>query len=175
MEEYKSKLTPKGRRWEQKANLERLTEWASKGLTLSDIAKNMGIKRCTLSEWRDKSPLILEALELGMEATDEVIEGALFKKAQGFQYPEITETFDKDGNLIDRKVVTKTALPDSRALVFWLKNRRPEKWNMENKVPEVKITADDGFFKALNNTAEEDWKDIEDIKEKEAEGENGED
>lgn len=152
-----NKLSAKARRWESPKNLEKLTEWASKGLTLKDIAEKIGISRTTLGKWRSNSPLITEAIEQGFEGADDVIEGALFRKAHGFEYPEITEIYDRDGELVERKMTTKIALPDSRAMIFWLKNRRGEDWNKENAPVDIQIKADDGFFKALTSTAKSDW------------------
>ena len=39
-----------------------LAGWARKGLSDEQIAKNMGIRRSTLNEWRKKFPVISDAL-----------------------------------------------------------------------------------------------------------------
>ena len=36
--------------------------------------------------------------------------------------------------IIHTKTVTKTALPDVTAQIFWLKNRRPDKWREKQDV-----------------------------------------
>jgi hypothetical protein len=61
-------------------------------------------------------------------------EDALLKRAIGFIQEEIysEDIIDKDSgkitNLAKRKIVRKTIPPDVRALLFWLKNRRPARW-----------------------------------------------
>ena len=34
-----------------------------------------------------------------------------------------------------RRSVTKEVVPDVRALLFWLKNRRPDKWRDKPEIP----------------------------------------
>ena len=64
----------------------------------------------------------------------DAVEKALLKRALGFTQKEIQteELFDKEsGELLStgrRRVVSKEVLPDVRALLFWLKNRRPARW-----------------------------------------------
>lgn len=69
------------------------------------------------------------------------VENALLKRALGYQYEEtITEIeevptgkLDSNGKPIMKQVkhikkITKTALPDTTAQIFWLKNRRADRW-----------------------------------------------
>lgn len=64
----------------------------------------------------------------------DAVEKALLKRALGFTQREIQteEIFDKEsGELLStgkRRIVAKEVLPDVRALLFWLKNRRPSRW-----------------------------------------------
>lgn len=64
----------------------------------------------------------------------DAVEKALLKRALGFTHREVQteELYDKEsGELLStgkRKVVSKEVLPDVRALLFWLKNRRPNRW-----------------------------------------------
>lgn len=71
----------------------------------------------------------------------------MLKRARGFTYEETTvdveqiptSKLDEDGNPIVReirhvKTVTKTALPDVTAQIFWLKNRRPDKWREKQDI-----------------------------------------
>ena len=51
------------------------------------------------------------------------VENALLTRALGYTYVEVIEDF---GTVSKR--VTKTVLPDTTAQIFWLKNRRPDKW-----------------------------------------------
>lgn len=100
-----------------------LEAWARNGLTDEQIAKNMGISCSTLYDWKNKYSDISESLKRGKEVVDVLVENALFKRALGYEYKEVTK---EDG--VTTKVVTKHMAPDTTAQIFWLKNRRPDLW-----------------------------------------------
>lgn len=117
----------KYQRWLEPDGLLLLEGWARDGLTDEQIAHNMGITAKTLYVWKSAYGEICEALKKGKEIVDIQVENALLKRALGYEYmEERVEISEKDG----RKVIqtTKTALPDTTALIFWLKNRRPDAW-----------------------------------------------
>lgn len=78
-----------------------IESWARAGLVEEQIAKNMGVSRTSLSNWKNQYPEILEALKKGKSVVDFEIENALFEKALS---------------------------GDIRAIIFWLKNRKPKEW-----------------------------------------------
>lgn len=51
-----------------------LEAWATNGLTDEQIAKNMGIRRETLIEWKKKYPNISNTLKRGKEIVDIQVE-----------------------------------------------------------------------------------------------------
>ena len=112
---YEYWLTPEG--------LLQLEGWARDGLTNEQIAHNMGISRKTLQEWIKKYGDIGDTLKRSKEVVDLQVENALLKRALGYRYDEITIE-----NGIETKRVTKEVIPDTTAQIFWLKNRRPDKW-----------------------------------------------
>lgn len=112
---YEYWLTPEG--------LLQLEGWAREGLTDEQIAHNMGICRDTLIQWKKKYSDISDTLKKGKEVVDLQVENALLKRALGYRYDEITME-----NGIETKRVTKEVVPDITAQIFWLKNRRPDKW-----------------------------------------------
>lgn len=83
----------------------------------------------------------------------DAIERALLKRALGFRQQEVhtEEMIDKNsGEVLEtarRRSVTKEVVPDVRALLFWLKNRRPERWRerreTEEKSPEFDFDSTD--------------------------------
>lgn len=112
---YDEWLTPDG--------LLLLEGWARDGLTLEQIAHNMGIGLSTLCKWKNDREEIREALKKGKEVVDYEVENALYKAAM-------------EGN--------------TTAQIFWLKNRRPDRWRekhelaTDNKVSFVFDEADMG-------------------------------
>lgn len=117
----------KYQRWLEPDGLLLLEGWARDGLTDEQIAHNIGISRGTLYDWKKAYPDISNALKRGKDVVDIEVENALLKRALGYEYTEErVEISDKDG----RKVIqtTKHVAADTTAQIFWLKNRRPDKW-----------------------------------------------
>ena len=96
-------------KWEEPENLVKLEGWARDGLSMEQIAHNMGISKQTLYRWQDTSSYICDAIKKGKEVCDYMVENALFNSAMG-------------GNVV--------------AQIFWLKNRMPDRWQdkVEQKV-----------------------------------------
>ena len=87
--------------WLTEEGLLLIEGWARDGLTNEQIAHNIGISRETLNVWTKKYSDISDALKKSKDVVDRQVENALFKKAcEG----------------------------DTTAMIFWLKNRRPDDW-----------------------------------------------
>lgn len=120
-------------RWRSEEGLLLVAGWAQEGLSEEQIAKCMGISRSTLSEWKKRFPDIADNLKKSKQLADVKVENALFKRAVGYAYDEITYERKRDPTTgeykkIEVKRVTKEVQPDVAAQIFWLKNRRPERW-----------------------------------------------
>lgn len=106
--------------------------WSREGLSLEQIAHNMGICCTTLKEWRKRESPILMALKKGKEVVDFEVENALYKRAIGYTAEEKTEEYRVDSNgamtLVGKKVNYKHIPPDTTAQIYWLKCRKREKW-----------------------------------------------
>ena len=112
---YEYWLTPEG--------LLKIEGWARDGLTDEHIANSMGVNKATLYRWKEKYCDICNALKRGKEVVDRQVENALLKRALGYTYEEITY----EGG-VETKRVVKEVVPDTTAQIFWLKNRKPDKW-----------------------------------------------
>lgn len=133
--------------WLEKDKLILLEGWARDGLTDEQIAKNIGINRTTLYDWKKKETNIADALKKGKEIIDFEVENALLKRALGYEYEE--ETYE---NGILTKKVKKQVAPDTTAQIFWLKNRKKEQWR--EKVEVVKTDEDlQNINKNISNIA----------------------
>lgn len=124
----------KYQRWLEPDGLTLLEGWARDGLTDEQIAKKMGITAKTLYEWKNRYSEICEALKKGKEVVDYEVENALLQSA-------------RDGN--------------TTAQIFWLKNRRPDKWR--DKQLEVNSTGDQEALSSLYDALEEPDEDHETI------------
>ncbi len=131
--------------WLLEDGLIKLEGYARNGLTDEQIAKNMGINRRTLTDWKKKFAPISLALKRGKEVVDFQVENALLKRALGYSYIKETngrrlnkETGEYEFVLLE--TVTVEVPPDVTAQIFWLKNRIPERWrdkkelNLEGKI-----------------------------------------
>ena len=142
---YEYWLTPEG--------LLKLEGWARDGLTDEQIAQNIRISRETLYAWKKKYPDISDALKRGKEIVDRQVENALLKRALGYEYEEVKKKFE--GGIITEKTVTKKeVIPDVTAQIFWLKNRKPDKWRDK---PDYEDTSAldklDGILKEMRDNA----------------------
>lgn len=104
-----------------------LEGWARDGLTEEQIAKNMGVSVKTLYNWKNDNLPILQALKKGKEVIDFEVENALLKKALGYTVTLNKQKVTKNGDVIDIQEDVHVA-PDTTAQIFWLKNRKPDKW-----------------------------------------------
>lgn len=114
--------------WLEKDKLILLEGWARDGLSLEQIAKNIGIDESTIYKWKKEKVEIFEALKKGKEVADYEVENAVFKRATGYTYEEKTY---ENGNLV--KTVVKEVAPDTTAQIYWLKHRQREKWGEEKE------------------------------------------
>lgn len=119
--------------WLTLEGLLKLEGWARDGLTDEQIAGNIGISRSTLNQWKEKYPDISDTLKRGKEVVDLQVENALLKRALGYEYEEVSEKYES-GTLTEKKVTKKQVVPDTTAQIFWLKNRRPDKWKDKQDV-----------------------------------------
>jgi transposase-like protein len=117
--------------WLTEEGLLLIEGWARDGLSDEQIAQNMEISTSTFYEWKKKFSEFSEALKKGKEVIDRMVENSLLKAALGYEYEE--EVIDNKGN---KHTVRKYEKPNVTALIFWLKNRKPEQWRdkQEHKI-----------------------------------------
>lgn len=115
---------------EVKPRLVEIEAWKRDGLTDEQICKNLGISVDTFYRYKAKYSEFSEAIKKGKEVADIEVENALFKRAIGYTYKEVTkEVKDIDGKKSTFiKEVTKEMPGDVGAQIFWLKNRKSSKW-----------------------------------------------
>ena len=116
----------------------RIEGWARDGLTDAQIAANMGITAACLYNYQAKFVEIFDALKRGKAPVDIEVENALLKRAKGgFKVTEerIEKWKDAEGNEREHSVIIRREVPpDTTALIYWLKNRLPDKWRDKREV-----------------------------------------
>jgi hypothetical protein len=97
--------------------------WVRDGLTDNQICENLGIGKSLLYEWKNDYVEFAECFKRGREVADYLVENAMMKSALGYSYDEVTVELG-----VETKRVTKEVQPNITAQIFWLKNRRSDKW-----------------------------------------------
>jgi len=124
----------KSQKWMNENGLKRIKGWAFDGLNDEQIAGKMGISKSTFYEWQKKFPEFAEAICEGKEIPDRNVENALYKRACGFEYEEVTKEVDEINGKMITKRVKKYYPPDATSMIFYLKNRKPEEWRDKQQV-----------------------------------------
>jgi hypothetical protein len=119
---------------------------AQYGFTNKQLAPVFGVSIHTINDWMKLHPELREAAWAGKDEFDgERVENALLKRALGYEYTEVTKTRihlkGKDAEGKDIRVpaeristVVKELPPDPKSAMFWLVNRRRERWKLESTV-----------------------------------------
>lgn len=141
--------------WLEPEGLLKIEGWARDGLTDEQIAQNMGITAKTLYEWKKKYGEICESLKRGKEIIDRQVENALLKRALGYEYTETTREYIPElDEMKTTKKVTKQVAPDTTAQIFWLKNRKPDKWRDKQEYEDrTEIEKLDEILKGMHDNA----------------------
>lgn len=122
---YQKWRTPEGR--------EQLRAWAAAGLTDAQIAARCGVGRQTLYVWLRQYPDIADSLTAGRQTADEAVEGALYRRALGYNVTETRTERGEDGG-ITRTVEYQRHVPGAvAAQTYWLSRRCPERWGAGNQ------------------------------------------
>lgn len=132
--------------WISPPGLELIAGWRQCGCTIKEITKKMGVDQRTFRSWRKKYPELEENLVIGQEITNARIVGALFKRAMGFEYDEITKEL-VEGEMRVTKIVTKTVPPDTKAILSWLYNRASYLW----RAVQMPVDSTDDMIELIDN------------------------
>jgi hypothetical protein len=113
-----------------------LARWAAqKNLDLADVAHQIGIPVALLRQWLRDHPELSAAVTEGHRTADAKVIEALYKRATGYDYENSERLVTKHkvkGQTTETQTARKTQHhlpPDTRAILFWLKNRRPDQWS----------------------------------------------
>lgn len=104
-----------------------LSDWARNGLPVADMCRRMAITESSFYRWRRENEEFAKIVDNSREKVNVEVEQGLIKVALGYYYEE-TETITDYNGRTATKTSRKYAKPDTTALIFFLKNRRPEQW-----------------------------------------------
>lgn len=96
------------------------------GATDKELADFFEVDERTINRWKHDSPPFCQALKAGKEEADERVERSLYHRAIGYKH-EATKFFQAGCEILSREYVEHYP-PDTTAAIFWLKNRRTDRW-----------------------------------------------
>lgn len=130
-----------------KPKLDVVEGWCRDGLTMEQIASNLAISKTTFYKYAKEHSELSELLKKGKDVADYKVENELYKKTQGYTVKvkkpiKVKEVIYENGK--KKKEIEKIEVVEQEqyypaelgAQIFWLKNRRPDKW--KDKIPEDK-------------------------------------
>lgn len=97
------------------------------GKTDEQVADIVGVAVRTLHDWKHRYAEFLHSLKEAKDEADDLVEATLYQRAIGYTHRETKVFCTKDGDIV-WKEIDRHVPPDVTAAIFWLKNRRPEKW-----------------------------------------------
>lgn len=112
-------------------HLARIEHLCRMGATEEEICRKFSVSVSAFNVYKNQHPELVEALKRGKVDADDAVEAALFRRATGYSYEEVRTNSYADSNDNQRQfrtVITREVPPDVTAAIFWLKNRRPERW-----------------------------------------------
>jgi hypothetical protein len=115
---------------------ERARELCARGATGHDLAGRFGVARSTIGQWIACHPEFAEAVQQGRDVADATAVESLFTRVTGYNHQAEKVVFHRG----EPRTATYTAHvpPETRACMFWLRNRRPEDWRAKAETtPEV--------------------------------------
>lgn len=114
-------------------NKEQVAKLAKAGWTEEQMADFFDVNRSTWYRWQKANPEFCEKLKSWKDEADNKVERSLYERATGgISHPE--EKIVWRNGEPEVMQITKYYPPDSTAMIFWLKNRKPAEWRDKQDV-----------------------------------------
>jgi hypothetical protein len=97
-----------------------------RGQTDSEVADMLGIGLATLYRWKAEHPAFSRVFKLGKAEADDRVERSLYNRAVGYDYVAEKPVMTRHGQKTMR--YRAHVPPDTAAAVWYLKNRKPDRW-----------------------------------------------
>lgn len=107
---------------------EQAVKLARLGATDKELADFFEIDLATLNRWKIAHPQFCESIKTGKEVADAEVADKLFKRATGYEHEAVKIVADAKTGAEHQVKYTERYPPDTTAMIFWLKNRRPDLW-----------------------------------------------
>ena len=102
------------------------------GATDFELGRLFGVTEKTINQWKLAHHEFSLALKVGKEVADDRVERSLYQRALGSEI-ERSRSVTANGQTVTTTIIER--LPgDTAAMIFWLKNRRPNRWRDRREV-----------------------------------------
>lgn len=120
---------PKGSGSKYKKDYDRQAAFlAARGVIDKELAVFFGVNEVTIHNWKRNHPSFAQALKKAKEEPDERVVNSLYNRALGMTLTE--RSSGPKGEIVTRKEIA----PDTVAMIYWLKNRRPHEWRDKHEI-----------------------------------------
>jgi hypothetical protein len=115
------------------------------GATDKELADFFGVNVATINRWKVVHPEFCASLNAGKLLSDAEVAHKLYRRATGYSHKAVKIFMPQGADAPVYAPYTEHYPPDTTAMIFWLKNRRPEQWREKQQdkdadVSGVKIT-----------------------------------
>lgn len=139
-------MAGKGRPNKYKSNVEPyLDKIKEMALTMTEeqIAETLGVGYSSFRSYKQQYPALTDALKKGRRDLVFELRSTLIKKARGFDYKEVKNTYELNEETGDLEITKceeniKRALPDVAAINLLLKNYDKENWANDPQMMEIR-------------------------------------
>lgn len=104
------------------------------GATDLELAQEFGVTVTTIRNWRMKYIEFFAALKLTKEIADNRVERSLYERAVGYSFEAVKQQFDPKSGEWQEITYIEHVPPSDTAMIFWLKNRKPNDWRDKTDV-----------------------------------------
>ncbi len=102
------------------------------GATDAQLADFFEVSVSTINLWKVQHKEFSESVKVPKAEADEKVEQSLYRRAMGYEHDEV-DIKVVAGALIQTPI-RRYYPPDSTAMIFWLKNRKPGEWRDKQDV-----------------------------------------
>lgn len=102
------------------------------GATDAQLADFFEVSVSTINLWKVQYKEFSESVKVPKAEADEKVEQSLYRRAMGYEHDEV-DIKVVAGALVQTPI-RRYYPPDSTAMIFWLKNRKPGEWRDKQDV-----------------------------------------
>lgn len=121
-----------------KVNKDAVKLMCERGFTDAEICQCLHIAESTWNRWKQDNTEFWESIKSWKAGADEEVERSLYERACGYSCPETKAQWVESSQITEDGLIkvghweyadmAKHYPPDPTSMIFWLKNRQPEKW-----------------------------------------------